>query len=74
MGVSQPGTNLLDVADRALERYPALSHGVLQIAAGQILKHQVMKDSSLQVAGRSVADTADDVDEEIRDLFRALGQ
>ena len=61
MSMGEPRTDLLDITDRSLERDPALSHGVLQVAAGQILEYKVMKDGSLQIAGRAVSDAADDI-------------
>jgi len=57
----EAGANLLDIPQCVLQRHHAFATEFLEIAASEILENKVMKDRSLQVAGRAVTEAADDI-------------
>ena len=61
MRVAKPGTDLFEILQSGLERQPLFAARFLQIAAFKIFKHKIMKDGAPQIAGRAMADAADDV-------------
>src|SRR5690606_21520415 len=55
------GAHLLDIFERLLQAKRTLAACPLQVAPAHVLKHEVMKDRSLQVACRAVPQPAQDV-------------
>jgi hypothetical protein len=57
----EPGANLLDICKSRTARDMALAARPLQIAAGHILEHEVMKDCALEVACCAMSEPANDI-------------
>lgn len=61
MSVAEPGTDLFDVVDRLLGPDPLPADQMLQIATRHIFEHEIVKNGPDQVAGRAMANAANDI-------------